>query len=189
MCIRDRRDIVQYEDMDIPAMRDYIKHTVGQNEAYPAGLYIALTDGSLYHASFVPGPDFDATAKSWYQDGLKSQNFILGDVYFDEDSQSYVVGASGVLKDGNGQVRGVAAADVYLDSISKIVSGVRIEDTGGIFLVDTRTDTIIGHRDSSITGQALSQLSDGMYAYAAGQIRQGRTGLTVYEDTLSLIHI
>ena len=181
--LETQRDIVQYEDMDIPAMRDYIKHTVGQNEAYPAGLYIALTDGSLYHASFVPGPDFDATAKSWYQDGLKSQNFILGDVYFDEDSQSYVVGASGVLKDGNGQVRGVAAADVYLDSISKIVSGVRIEDTGGIFLVDTRTDTIIGHRDSSITGQALSQLSDGMYAYAAGQIRQGRTGLTVYEDT------
>ncbi len=181
--LETQRDTVQYEDMDVPAMRDYIKHTVGRNEAYPAGLYIALTDGSLYHASFVPGPEFDATAKSWYQDGLRSQNFILGDVYFDEDSQSYVVGASGVLTDRNGRVRGVAAADVYLDSISKIVSGVRIEDTGGIFLVDTRTDTIIGHRDSTITGQALSELSGGMYAYAAEQIRQGKTGLTVYQGT------
>lgn len=181
--LETQRDTVQYEDMDIPAMQDYIRHTVNQNDAYPAGLYIALTDGSLYHASFVPGPDFDATAKSWYQDGLNSQDFILGDVYFDEDSQSYVVGASGVLKDGSGGVRGVAAADVYLDSISKIVSGIRIEDTGGIFLVDTRTDTIIGHRDSAITGQALSDLSDGMYAYAAGLIRQGKTGLSVYEDT------
>jgi len=181
--LETQRDTVQYEDMDVPAMRDYIKHTVGRNEAYPAGLYIALTDGSLYHASFVPGPEFDATAKSWYQDGLRSQDFILGDVYFDEDSQSYVVGASGVLTDRNGRVRGVAAADVYLDSISKIVSGVRIEDTGGIFLVDTRTDTIIGHRDSTITGQALSELSGGMYAYAAEQIRQGKTGLTVYQGT------
>ncbi|WP_325199249.1 methyl-accepting chemotaxis protein [Oscillibacter sp.] len=181
--LETQRDTVQYEDMDIPAMQDYIKHTVGRNEAYPAGLYIALTDGSLYHASFVPGPEFDATAKSWYQDGLNSEDFILGDVYFDEDSQSYVVGASGVLKDGGGRVRGVAAADVYLDSISKIVSGVQIEDTGGIFLVDTRTDTIIGHRDSTVTGQALSQLDGGMYAYAADQIRQGNTGLTVYEGT------
>ncbi len=181
--LETQRDIIQYEDMDVPAMQDYIKHTAGQNDAYPAGLYVALTDGSLYHASFVPGPDFDATAKSWYQDGLQAQNFILGDVYFDEDSQSYVVGASGVLKDRNGQVRGVAAADVYLDSISKIVSGVRIENTGGIFLVDTRTDTIIGHRDSAITGQALSDLNDGMYTYAAEQIRQGKTGLTVFNGT------
>ena len=181
--LETQRDTIQYEDMDIPALEDYIKHTVGQNEAYPAGLYVALTDGSLYHASFVPGSDFDATSKSWYQDGLRSEDFILGDVYFDEDSQSYVVGASGVLKDSKGQVRGVAAADVYLDSISKIVSGVKLEDTGGIFLVDTRTDTIIGHQDSSITGQALSKLDGGMYSYAAGQIRAGKTGLSVYEDT------
>lgn len=181
--LETQRDIIQYEDMDIPTMQNYIKHTVNQNEAYPAGLYVALTDGSLYHASFVPGPEFDATTKSWYQDGLRSQDFILGDVYFDEDSQSYVVGASGMLKDRNGKVRGVAAADVYLNSISSIVSGVQIEDTGGIFLVDTRTDTIIGHRDSAITGQPLSKLSDGMYAYAAEQIRLKKTGLTVYENT------
>ncbi len=181
--LETQRDIVQYEDMDIPAMKDYIKHTVNQNEAYPAGLYIALIDGSLYHASFVPGADYDVTTKSWYQNGLRSQEFILGDVYFDEDSQSYVVGASGVLKNRDGEVRGVAAADVYLNSISSIVSGVRIEDTGGIFLVDTRTDTIIGHRDSTVTGKILGELGDGMYAYAAGQIHEGKTGLTLYEDT------
>ena len=178
-----QRDTIEYEDMDIPAMTDYIKHTVDQNEAYPAGLYVALTDGSLYHASFVPGPDFDSTTKSWYQDGLQSEAFMLGDVYFDEDSQSNVVGASGVLKSGDGQVRGVAAADVYLDSISKIVSEARIEDTGGIFLVDTRTDTIIGHRDKEVTGQSLGAMKDGMYLYAGQQIREGRTGLSLYENT------
>lgn len=177
-----QRDTIEYEDMDVPAMMDYIKHTVNQNEAYPAGLYVALTDGSLYHASFVPGPDFDATSKSWYKDGLQSEAFLLGDVYFDEDSQSYVVGASGVLKNQNGEVRGVAAADVYLDSISKIVSEIQIEDTGGIFLVDTRTDTIIGHRDQEITGQLLSDLENGMYTYVNQQISEGKTGLSLYEN-------
>ena len=181
--LETQRDTIEYEDMDIPAMRDYIKHTAGQNDAYPAGLYVALTDGSLYHATFVPGPDFNALAKSWYQDGLASQDFILGDVYFDEDSQSYVVGASGVLKNGDGSVRGVAAADVYLDSISKIVSGIQIEDTGGIFLVDTRTDTIIGHKDQTFTGQKLSEMGGGMYAYARQKISAGETGLSSYGDT------
>lgn len=181
--LETQRDTVEYEDMDIPAMKEYIRHTAGQNDAYPAGLYVALTDGSLYHASFVPGPEFDATAKSWYQDGLKSDAFIFGDVYFDEDSKSYVVGASGVLKTKSGAVRGVAAADVYLDSISKIVSGVQIEDTGGIFLVDTRTDTIIGHKDKEFTGKNIGQLEGEMYVYANQQIAGGKTGLFLDKDT------
>ncbi len=178
-----QRDTIAYEDMDIEEMMEYIRHTVNSNDAYPAGLYVALTDGSLYHASFVPGPEFDALSKSWYQDGLVSEDFILGDVYFDEDSQSYVVGASGVLKDSDGGVRGVAAADVYLDSISKIVRETRIEDTGGIFLVDTRTDTIIGHQDADILGKKLGEIGTGMYAYADEQIRAGREELSLYEDT------
>lgn len=181
--LETQRDTIEYEDMDIPEMTEYIKHTVDQNNAYPAGLYVALTDGSLYHASFVPGPDFDALSKSWYQNGLKSEDFILGDVYFDEDSQSYVVGASGVLKTSDGKVRGVAAADVYLNSISEIVSGVQIENTGGIFLVDTRTDTIIGHKDAKILGKKLSEVDGGMYAYADEQIQAGKTGLTLNDGT------
>ncbi|MCI9514911.1 MAG: methyl-accepting chemotaxis protein, partial [Oscillospiraceae bacterium] len=185
--LETQRDTIEYEDMDIPELRRYIQHTAGQSDAYPAGLYAALTDGSLYHASFVPGPDFDALQKSWYQDGVASEDFILGDVYFDEDSQSYVVGASGVLRSQGGRIRGVAAADVYLDAISQIVSGVRIEETGGIFLVDNRTDTIIGHRDSALVGSKLSEVKDGLYSYADAQIAGGTSGLSVYEGTYILI--
>lgn len=180
--LETQRDTIEYEDMTVSEMMEYIKHTANRNDAYPAGLYVALTDGSLYHASFVPGPDFDALAKSWYQDGIESEDFILGDVYFDEDSRSYVVGASGMLKDGSGAVRGVAAADVYLDSISDIVSDIQIEDTGGIFLVDTRTDTIIGHRDETIVGEKLSE-ADGMYSYVEEQLQAGKNGLSLYGDT------
>ena len=176
------RDIIEYEDMDIPELMDYIRHTADQNDAYPAGLYVALTDGSLYHASFVPGPEFNALEKSWYINGLDSEEFLLGDVYFDEDSQSYVVGASGVLKHRDGSVRGVAAADAYLNSISDIVRDIRIEDTGGIFLVDTRTDTIIGHRDETVVGEKLSEAGGGMYDYAGEQIRDGNMGLGLYEE-------
>ena len=178
-----QRDTIEYEDMDIPEMEEYIRHTVDQNSAYPAGLYAALTDGSLYHASFVPGPDFNALEKSWYQDGITSEDFILGDVYFDEDSQSYVVGASGMLKGEGGEIRGVAAADVYLDAISDIVAEIQLEETGGVFLVDTRTDTIIGHKDPEITGRLLSEFSGDMYAYAAEQIQKGNSELSLFDGS------
>lgn len=178
-----QRDTIEYSNMDVPAMMQYIRHTVDQNDAYPAGLYVAFTDGSLYHASFVPGPDYNALEKSWYQDGLQSEDFKLGDVYFDEDSQSYVVGASGILKGADGSTRGVAAADVYLDAISDIVGGVQLEETGGVFLVDAGTGTIIGHRDPEITGRNLSEFSGDMYAYAAEQIQNTKTGLSLYNDS------
>lgn len=76
--LETQRDTIQYEDMDIPRMLEYIKHTANQNDAYPAGIYTALTDGSLYHASFVPGPDYNALEKPWYKDGIASEDFILG---------------------------------------------------------------------------------------------------------------
>lgn len=94
-----------------------------------------------------------------------------------------MVGASDVLKTGSGAVRGVAAADVYLDSIPKIISEVRLEDTGGIFLVDTWINTIIGHWDQAVTGQKLDELKEGMYVYASQQIREGKTGLTLHDST------
>ena len=93
-----QRDTIEYENMNTKEIKEYIKYTAGQNEAYPAGMYVALTDGSLYHASFVPEPGFNVLSRSWYQDGVESEEFILGDVYLDENSQSYVVGAFGVLK-------------------------------------------------------------------------------------------
>ncbi len=182
--LETQRDTIQYEDMDVPRMVEYIKHTANQNSAYPAGIYVALTDGSLYHASFVPGPEYNALEKSWYKDGLASEDFILGDAYFDEDSQSYVVGASGVLKTSAGEVKGVAAADVYLTSISDIVADIRLEKTGGIFLVDTRTGTIIGHPDTEMNGRSITEFTGDMYAYAAKKIQENATGLSLYNDDM-----
>lgn len=181
--LEGQRDTIEYMDMSIEELADYVRHAVDPQSAYPAGLYVGMTDGSLYHATFVPGPDYDPLSKAWYQDGLKSNDFVIGEVYLDEASNSYVVGVSGVLKSSTGEVRGVAAADVSLGSISDIVSEIQIEDTGGIFLVDGLTDIVIGHRDRDKTGRNLRDIDGGMYAFAEEQMRGGKTGLFLYENT------
>lgn len=38
--LETQRDTIEYEDMEIPDMTEYIKHTAGRNDAYPAGLYV-----------------------------------------------------------------------------------------------------------------------------------------------------
>ena len=171
------RDTLQYFPMDGQEELDYIKHTANQYDAFPAGIYVASTDGSLVHASFVPDADFNVFEKSWYQDGLKSEDFTFGSVYFDEDSQSYVVGASGVLKDNAGNVRGVAAADIYLDAISAIVQDIQLEQTGAMFLVDNNTDTIIGDKNPELVGTILKEQTDGMYQYISDALQHNSLGL------------
>lgn len=176
------RDAIEYFSLDAADELNYIKHTANQYDSFPAGLYLATTEGALIHASFVPGPEFNVFEKPWYQDGLESEEFIFGSVYFDEDSQSYVVGASGVLKDKNGKVRGVAAADIYLDAISEIVRPVQLEQTGGMFLIDTNTNIIIGHKDPATVGTLLSEQSNPVYLYADQLIQSQSYGLQMYTD-------
>lgn len=175
------RDTLKYFSMNEQDELAYIQHTANQYDAFPAGIYIGTTDGKLIHASFVPGPDYYVLEKPWYQEGIRSEKFIFGSVYFDEDSQSYVVGASGVLKDKDGNVRGVAAADIYLDAISDIVREVTLEETGGVFLIDMNTGTIIGHKDASLVGTKTTEQPDGMYEFASQMAADGVNELKTYQ--------
>lgn len=172
-----QRDTMEYYDMDEAQILDYVKHTADRYDSFPAGIYVATTEGSLIHASFVPGPEYNVFEKPWYQDGLESEDFIFGAIYFDEDSQSYVVGASGKLRDKNGRTRGVAAADIYLTSIADIVKDVKIEESGRMFLVDADSGMIIGHPDAEMIGRKLEELNEEFYSYVGSRMDAQETGL------------
>ena len=66
----------------------------------------------------------------------------------------------------------VAAANVYLNSTSKIVSEDRLEETGSIFLVDIRTDIIIGKQ--------LNEFGSGMYGRRTDPKRKNE--LSIYDN-------
>lgn len=177
-----QRDTIQYGELDGPELRSYVKHTVGMNKECPAGIYVGLINGKLYHGTFVPDASFDVLSRSWYQEGLKSDSFFLSDAYFDEASRSMVVGASATLYAKSGKVRGVAAGDITLDAVSKIVEEVQLEETGGIFLVDGRTGILIGSRDRSMVGKTLREIGGGLYSYVDELIAAGKFGMTRYDN-------
>lgn len=74
----------------------------------------------------------------------------------------------------------VAAANVYLNSTSKIVSEDRLEETGSIFLVDIRTDIIIGHQAPAITRKQLNEFGSGMYGRRTDPKRKNE--LSIYDN-------
>ena len=172
------RDALEYLSMTPEQERSYVAHTAGRNDAFPDGIYFVTTAGDYVHSSRPASAGKGAEGTVWYQEGLLSNSFIIGSAFLDENSGSNVVSASAALHYKSGGTRGVAAAEIRLDAISGIVRDVRIEKTGGAFLIDGNTGMIIGHQDDSLVGTYLSdQPAGSLYAQAAQWIASGSFGL------------
>ena len=155
----------------------YIRSTIDPNSAYPDGIYIANQDGSYIFAKWQPGDNYDPTTRGWYIEGLRHKKFAFGDPYRDMISGRVLVSATGVLRDKDGRQRGVAGSDIQLAEISKIVSGVRLAETGGAFIVDGVTQTILGSPDTAQVGVTLEKApSNSVYAPLRQWLEDGSYG-------------
>ncbi len=148
------------------------------DSAIYSGMYVALSNGDFIDPSdWVPDAGYDPTAQGWYQQSVQNDVFAFGDPYVDEDTGNMIVTAGRALKAKDGSLRGVAAGDVDLSSTSEVVAAVRLEKTGGAYLVDSVTGIVIGAGDSSVTGNTLDQLpADSVYGQAAQWISSGSMG-------------
>ena len=155
----------------------YIKRAADPASPYPAGLYFGTQQKAMIHASFSD-PSYDPTIRDWYKSGLNNAQFKFGGAYVDMDSGNVVVTASATLHDAAGGIRGVAAGDVQLNEVSQIVSSTRLKQSGGAFLVDASTNTVLGSGDSTATGKTLGDLgSDTVFGRTAQWIDGGSEGL------------
>jgi len=172
------RSTLEYMDMKPADELGYVRYTADANSAYPSGIYFAAQDGKLTHSSFEPDSSYDPRTKDWYKSGLQSESFAFGAAYQDAMTKKNVVTVSAVLKNKDGTVRGVAAADLKLDAISDIVKNIKFEQTGGSILVDGYTGMVIGAADDTIVGSLLSGLKDNaMYEQIGKWIGDGTFGL------------
>lgn len=178
--LNSERDALEYFSLTPSREQDYIKHTANKYDAFPDGIYIAEHDGTLTHASFIPDENYSFFDKGFYTAGKNSEKFIFSDAYLDANTKAFVVSASGILKDKFGKSRGVAVADISLAAISDIVSPITIEETGAAFLVDGKTNLIIGSKEASELGVSLNQSANEMHQYIYTKIASGSSGLSTY---------
>ena len=173
-----QRDVIEYMDMTPEEQLDYVHHTADDKSSCPGGIYIATNNKEVYANWEVPSADYDPTTRGWYQEGLTHDKFMFGDAYLDATINKIVTSATCVLKNRDGSVRGVAAGDVQLEEISRIMSEVKIEKTGGAFMVDAGARIVIGTADENVMSKSFDELEDGsLYAKAVGWIDEGKEGL------------
>lgn len=144
-------------NMDEETKKSYLQSLVGMNENFPTGVYIGDDQGNYLDMSgWEPGDDFVVTERDWYQEGLNHEEFTYGKPYPDAESGEYIVSATTMLEEAEG-VKTVAAADVFLNSVSEKISEIKVMGKGSSFLVEKNTKEILAHQNKDLIGSIITE--------------------------------
>jgi methyl-accepting chemotaxis protein len=100
-------------------------------------------------------PDYDPTARPWYQLAVASQGPALTPPYVDAGSKKLVITFSAAVRDG-GTVKGVTAVDVFMDAVVRNVASIRPTPGTYGFIAD-KAGKIVVHED---TAKVLKPVAD-----------------------------
>lgn len=125
------------------------------NSNYPDGLYLADGQGNLMTASGSSKSESNPTFSVWYTEGLSHINMTFTSAYTNAEGTA-VISASGILNDGSGKQR-VIAADMTLQRINIIVNSFVEMSDAQAFLISTTDNTILAHRDTSLISTILDE--------------------------------
>lgn len=106
-------------------------------EGYIYDLYYTSEENVMASGTgYVPDPSVDFTKRSWYQAALSTNGAAFSTPYRDYDSGSLVITLSARVMEGN-KVRGVLAADIFVDTLIQIVGSQALPSDSYCFLVDS----------------------------------------------------
>lgn len=136
-------------ELDNDTLLKYLKTTMNQNESFENGVYVGTDRQELITPfDFKMPSGYIVADRDWFKEGLENEHFQYGTAYLDAHTGEYIVSASANLK-SNG-VKKVAAVDISLKEMSKIISTKKIMETGRLFIVDIRSSKILAINDETL---------------------------------------
>ncbi|HBA97819.1 MAG TPA: methyl-accepting chemotaxis protein [Lachnospiraceae bacterium] len=157
----------------------------GFNSNFNGGMYIALQNGHVMKASQSDMNVVNVKDSVWYKQGITRKNMAYTSAYQNDKGEN-VVSASGILADGSGELK-VIAADLSIDRITVIVNSFIDMEGAQAFLVDRDTENIIAHRDSSLVSSRLdSNEGDKYFNGVASKLKDGSLEYSSIEGNMTV---
>lgn len=141
-------------DLDEEQEQKILDGFYNANSSFVSGAYIGGTDGSFVKSTYSDKIESDVTNSQWFKEGMTRVSMDYGNMYTNENGEN-VISATGILKSDDDTVR-VLGVDVTLDRISIIVNSNVEMDNAASFLVDTKSNEILSHRDLLLAGTTFS---------------------------------
>ncbi|KIO67058.1 hypothetical protein B4065_2089 [Caldibacillus thermoamylovorans] len=133
-------NIVNGEDAKTREVLDNIQNA---KEDVVEQTYVGNENGEFMNSptSFKNPPDYDPRERPWYQQAMdQPDKVIITDPYISKSSNEVVVTLAKATADG----QGVVAVNLKLDSLTNIISSIKIGNHGYLFVLD-KTGKVISH--------------------------------------------
>ena len=120
--------------------------------------YIGESSGAfiLNDQSVILPDNFDATSRPWYKLVENKTNTAFTTPYIDVTTNELTISAVAPINI-NGQFKGVAGADIDMQTIAKIIDNIDFLGLGYGFLLDHKGQ-ILSHPNSKLNSKALTEL-------------------------------
>lgn len=152
-------NIVNGEDAKTREVLDNIQNA---KEDVVEQTYVGNENGEFMNSptSFKNPPDYDPRERPWYQQAMdQPDKVIITDPYISKSSNEVVVTLAKATADG----QGVVAVNLKLDSLTNIISSIKIGNHGYLFVLD-KTGKVISHPNvdpgKELTGNFTKKMYD-----------------------------
>jgi methyl-accepting chemotaxis protein len=102
-------------------------------------------------------PDYDPTARPWYQQAVAASGPVITEPYVDAGSKKLVITFASAIRDA-GQVKAVTALDAFMDNVVRNVAAVRPTPNTYAFIV-SKAGKIIVHEDAKLLLTPITDLA------------------------------
>ncbi|WAI50814.1 methyl-accepting chemotaxis protein [Pseudomonas triclosanedens] len=117
---------------------------------------------------YAPMPDgYDPRQRGWYKDAVAAGRLIVTEPFLDAGTNEQILAMSTPVM-RNGQLIGVAAGDMKLETITAIINSLKFDGDGYAFLVSD-AGKILLHPDSKLIFKSLSDI----YPQGAPKVQPG----------------
>ena len=132
------------KNMDDPGTLEDLTYALAENLEYVISFYYATPDfhtpggGGFYvgNDGWVPPDDWVPAQRDWFKSALNHSGVIAyEEVYVDAMSGNLCVTVAKEVKDENGRIKGVAAVDLLLSNLVKMVETFSVSKNSKIYLL------------------------------------------------------
>ncbi len=140
------------------ALQDAVSHLGGRPGV--KSFYIGKPDGSYATSQSLPA-GYDPRTRGWYKSAAASDKVEISPVYRTVSDQSNVVTLSRAVRK-NGELVGVIAMDLSVDQITEFLKGVKVGETGSLFVLGPNSEYIY-HKKFTLEDPPLNEMDGGKY--------------------------
>ncbi len=143
-------------------------------------VYFGSVDGKMIDGSgWNPPADYDPRTRSWYKQAKEQGKILFTDPYMDMVTKQMAVSVAVPVKNSAGQLRGVVAADILLQTLVESVKGINLNGEGYAYLIDSK-GVLLAHPKAEMMNKNLLEGEDKVTAARTKEMLAGEKGLINY---------